>query len=129
MVVGLLGILKAGGAYLPLDPDYPEQRLAFMLQDAQVPLVVVHAPTRERLGGSPVRLICLDADRARLDGETETAPANGAGPDNAAYVIYTSGSTGQPKGVVVPHSYCNHMSSFGQNWRCRQPVRCFDAST
>jgi amino acid adenylation domain-containing protein len=103
MVVGLLGILKAGGAYVPLDPEYPEQRLAFMLQDAQVRVVVAHAQTRARLGGSPARLVCLDSDRARLDGEAETAPASWAGPDNAAYVIYTSGSTGQPKGVVVEH--------------------------
>ncbi|GHF71769.1 amino acid adenylation domain-containing protein/non-ribosomal peptide synthase protein (TIGR01720 family) [Amycolatopsis bartoniae] len=78
LVVSLLAVLKAGGAYLPLDPSYPEERLEFMISDAQ-PAVVLPA---------------------RLDGTAEVRPA---GPDNAAYVIYTSGSTGRPKGVVVSH--------------------------
>ncbi|WP_431877566.1 condensation domain-containing protein [Amycolatopsis sacchari] len=78
LVVSLLAVLKAGGAYLPLDPDYPAERLDFMIADA-APTVVL--PTV-------------------LDGEAEPRPA---GPDNAAYVIYTSGSTGRPKGVVITH--------------------------
>ena len=103
LAVGLLGILKAGGAFLPLDPDYPRDRLAFMLEDADVPMLL----TRERLrdgwptGGFDV--IALDTDWGMIGEEPGERPDGGARPENAAYVIYTSGSTGRPRGVVVPH--------------------------
>ncbi|MFL5108598.1 MAG: amino acid adenylation domain-containing protein, partial [Xanthobacteraceae bacterium] len=104
MVVGTLGILKAGGAYLPLDPDYPPERLAFMLADAGASVLVTQAALADRLTASGRRLVCLDTDSAAMAQEPATAPALALNPLHPAYVIYTSGSTGQPKGVVVPHA-------------------------
>ena len=105
MVVGLLGILKAGGAYLPLDPDYPPERLAFMLADAGAPVLVTQSALRDRLPRAwhPHRAPrCRLADhRAAAHHRTRPSPLD---PHNPAYVIYTSGSTGTPKGVVVTHA-------------------------
>ena len=100
---GLLGILKAGGAYLPLDPDYPPERLAFMLADAGAPVLV----TQRRCGapaGATARVCrssCGSMPMARHRAAPQTAPAAALDPGNPAYVIYTSGSTGTPKGVAV----------------------------
>ena len=100
-IIGLLGIFKAGGAYVPLDPAYPRERLAFMLEDAQVRLLL----TQERLlAGLPehkAHVICLDSGWAAIASESDANPAGGTTPDNLAYVIYTSGSTGEPKGVMI----------------------------
>ncbi|WP_281404514.1 non-ribosomal peptide synthetase [Pyxidicoccus fallax] len=101
LVVGLLGILKAGGAYLPLDPAYPEERLALMLEDAAAPVVLAHrhlAPTFQSSGRAVVLL-----DPPAGPELADSVPACGVGPDNLAYVLYTSGSTGRPKGVLIPH--------------------------
>jgi amino acid adenylation domain-containing protein len=101
--VGLLGILKAGGAYLPLDPAYPEDRLAYTLEDARAPVVLTQQRLVGRLPRHNARIVCLDADWATISQEPNTPPTTGVTPDNLAYVIYTSGSTGKPKGVLVPH--------------------------
>ncbi|HEV3316427.1 MAG TPA: amino acid adenylation domain-containing protein [Candidatus Angelobacter sp.] len=108
MVIGLLAVLKAGGAYVPLDPNYPPERLAYMQEDAQAPVLL----TQERLGGNlPVsrqRVVCLDRDWEQIAAYPETNPHPAAFPENLAYVIYTSGSTGKPKGVCIAHgSACN----------------------
>lgn len=104
MIVGLLGILKAGGVYVPLDPTYPTERLSFMLEDTQVPVLLMQASLRNNL---PVTrnasVIALDTDWAVLAGESQENPTCRTDPENLAYVIYTSGSTGRPKGVSVPH--------------------------
>lgn len=108
MVVGLLAILKAGGAYLPLDPSYPHERVRFMLEDAQAPVLVTTsqlASQLEREAALPIRQrVYLDQDATRLaaqpTGEIEEQQATA---DDLAYVIYTSGSTGRPKGVEVTH--------------------------
>ncbi len=105
MLVGLLGILKAGGAYLPLDPDYPAERLAFMLADAGAPVLVTQSGLIDRLPAHGARLVCLDADGPQIARQPLTAPALRLDPLNPAYVIYTSGSTGTPKGVVVEHHH------------------------
>ena len=104
MLVGLLGILKAGGAYLPLDPSYPQDRLAFMLEDAAAPVLVTQSGLRERCGGHGGSIVELDGDWPAIARQPTTAPPSGLHPHNTAYVIYTSGSTGTPKGVVVAHS-------------------------
>ena len=105
MVIGLVGILKAGGAYLPLDPDYPAERLAFMLADAGAAVLVTQAALQERLLSCLRRcaLVRLDADWPQIARQPATAPVSGLDPQHPAYLIYTSGSTGTPKGVVVEH--------------------------
>jgi len=105
VVVGMLGILKAGCAYVPLDPSYPDERLAFMLHDAAVPLVLAHRPTADRLArvARQTRILCLDANAARIAAEPAHDPAAGATAEDLVYVMYTSGSTGTPKGVLVGH--------------------------
>src|SRR3954471_21490591 len=104
MLVGLVGILKAGGAYLPLDPDYPPERLAFMLADAGAPVLLTRAALRAHLPAHDAHVVCLDADWPAIARQPATAPAAGLLPQHPAYVIYTSGSTGTPKGVAVTHS-------------------------
>ncbi|MFB2983014.1 amino acid adenylation domain-containing protein [Microseira sp. BLCC-F43] len=108
MVVGLLGILKAGGAYMPLDPSYPTERLNFMLEDANVSVLLTQQQFVERVGSDGVRVVCLDRDalaHASLSQENPSVPLT---PENLAYVIYTSGSTGNPKGVPIAHrGLCN----------------------
>ncbi|WP_166144129.1 non-ribosomal peptide synthetase [Methylosinus sp. RM1] len=102
MVVGLLGVLKAGGAYLPLDPDYPSERLAYVIEDARPALVLTQERLRARLPES-IQTLRLDADWTSIAREPRDNPAARATPQNLAYVIYTSGSTGRPKGVAVAH--------------------------
>jgi amino acid adenylation domain-containing protein len=107
MVVGLLGVLKAGAAYLPLDPDYPAKRLAFMLQDAQPTCVLTTSKISEQLPLNVPRLVVDDSHTIAALAEIPDANPSDADRvqplklNNAAYIIYTSGSTGSPKGVVV----------------------------
>ncbi len=103
MVIGVLGIFKAGGAYLPLDPAYPNERLAFMLQDARPPVVLTRQHCLESLPGGGGRVLCLDSGWEAIARESEFNPVSGAASRCLAYVIYTSGSTGQPKGVMCEH--------------------------
>src|SRR5829696_1864991 len=103
MMVGLLGVLKAGGAYVPLDPAYPKQRLAFMLEDTQAPVLLTQERLVKGLPEHGAEMVCLDAHWPLLAREAEDNPAGAAKADSLAYVIYTSGSTGQPKGVMVEH--------------------------
>ncbi|WP_257168771.1 non-ribosomal peptide synthetase [Bradyrhizobium sp. SRS-191] len=103
MVVGVLGILKAGGAYLPLDPRYPPERLAYMLADAKVTVLVTQATVRERLPKTDAIVVQFEADAAEIAQQPDTAPLTSCDADHLAYVIYTSGSTGRPKGVMTPH--------------------------
>lgn len=95
-----LAVLKAGGAYLPLDPAYPTERLAFMLNDAQPRVLITNSEVSRSLPAGPWSVIEIDADR-EVDRCANTAPAIETNRDQLAYVIYTSGSTGQPKGVEV----------------------------
>jgi amino acid adenylation domain-containing protein len=114
MIIGLLGILKAGGAYLPLDPAYPAARLAFMLEDAQVPVLLTQSSLKEWLPETTASVVCLDA-LSQLSTEN---PSSGISPENLAYVIYTSGSTGKPKGVMILHhsiaDHCRVVQSYYQ---------------
>jgi amino acid adenylation domain-containing protein len=105
LIVALLGVLQAGGAYLPLDPAHPDDRLQFMLDDAQAPVAIAAAANAGRLGDrlviSPAAVEADAADEGDAGGQDAAAPV--AGPEHLAYVIYTSGSTGAPKGVLIEH--------------------------
>ncbi|WP_430536924.1 AMP-binding protein, partial [Lysobacter antibioticus] len=105
MIVGLLGVLKAGAAYVPLDPSYPSERLAYMLEDSRPIALLTQSALRAAmpmLESSPLPLVVLDDES--LASYSESNPSvEGLTPRNLAYVIYTSGSTGQPKGVMVEH--------------------------
>jgi amino acid adenylation domain-containing protein len=103
LVVALLAILKAGGAYVPLDPAYPAQRIAQVLDDANVPLLVTQARVRDKLPARTAPTVLLDDDAALIAAESDARPTGGAAPTNLGYVIYTSGSTGRPKGVAIEH--------------------------
>src|ERR1019366_344934 len=101
LVLALLAILKAGGAYVPLDPAYPAERLAFMLQDAQVNLLLTHTSLRTNLPQTLPQVLYLDQE---WPVQPDQHPAQYPGrQDQLAYVIYTSGSTGRPKGVMATH--------------------------
>jgi amino acid adenylation domain-containing protein len=106
MLAAVLGILKAGAAYVPLDPSFPEERLRFMADDAQLALLVSTTALAGSFGLPRERQLLLDADARSIASAPYTClpvAACAAQPEDPAYVIYTSGSTGKPKGVVVPH--------------------------
>ncbi len=102
MIIGLLGILKAGGAYVPLAPDYPKERLQFMLEDSQASLLLSQTHLQNRLPLHQSKTLYLN-DWQAFEQQSVDNPVKQSAPDNLAYVIYTSGSTGQPKGVMVEH--------------------------
>ena len=115
MVVGLLGILKAGGAYLPIDPEYPLERISFMARDGRIRLLLTQRELAERLdldGEAPgLDVFTLDAGWGQVAAFPTTNPPNTVSPDNLAYVIYTSGSTGRPKGSMLHHrGICNRLA-------------------
>ncbi|MEU5979498.1 amino acid adenylation domain-containing protein [Streptomyces sp. NPDC047315] len=103
LFAALLGVLRAGCAYLPLDPDYPADRLSYMLADAEAPVCLTERRLADRLPAGATEMICLDERAVDTATQPGTAPAVTVGPRDAAYVIYTSGSTGRPKGTVVEH--------------------------
>jgi amino acid adenylation domain-containing protein len=102
MVVVLLAILKAGGAYLPLDPSHPAERVAFILDDARVGLVVTQRHLAERFSAVGAGTVCVDADAAIISRAKDNNLGDGDG-HHLAYALYTSGSTGRPKGVAIEH--------------------------
>jgi len=103
LIVAVLGVLKTGATYVPLDPEYPPDRLAFILEDAAIGLVVSERRLLHRLPATAARLVCLDGGEDAWLLATSSRLHAGATPQNLAYVIYTSGSTGRPKGVLVSH--------------------------
>jgi amino acid adenylation domain-containing protein len=108
MIIGLLGILKAGGAYLPLDPSLPQERLNFMLEDAQVSVVLTQEKLLKHFEEFSKPIICIDKDWAAITQYSQENPTNCVTFENLAYVIYTSGTTGKPKGVLIEHrGLCN----------------------
>jgi len=103
MVVGLLGILKAGGVYVPLDPNYPQERLSYMLKNSDVGVLLTQQSLQECLPELDAQVVCLDTDFTVIEQHSQENLDVEISEDNLAYVIYTSGSTGQPKGVSVIH--------------------------
>jgi amino acid adenylation domain-containing protein/thioester reductase-like protein len=103
LIVALLGILKAGGAYVPLDPSYPEERLGFIIEDTQLPVLLTQQTLLQNLPLHQAQEICIDRDWAAIDQQSIENPRCEIRPENLAYIIYTSGSTGRPKGVAIEH--------------------------
>jgi amino acid adenylation domain-containing protein len=118
MIVGLFAILKAGGAYVPLDPASPLARLAMVLDDARISVLLTDGPSSSGLPASfQGRMICLDVEEASLSQQPERNPLCRTIGNNAAYVIYTSGSTGIPKGVLLGHrGVCNVVAALVQRF-------------
>ena len=124
MFVGMLGILKAGAAYLPLDPDYPHERLRFMIGDCSVSKIVTMEQYRDLVLGFHAKPICLDSDWSEISGQPETPPGVEISPDDLCYIIYTSGSTGMPKGVLIEHGNIVHSTTARMGYY-PEPVKKF----
>jgi len=117
LVVGMLGVLKAGAAYAPLDPEYPRERLAWMLADAQASVVLTHQQCHAVVSASQATAIDLNRQWQEIATESEKNPSSATRAENLAYVIYTSGSTGQPKGVMISHkAICNRLLWMQENF-------------
>ncbi|GMX60226.1 non-ribosomal peptide synthase/polyketide synthase [Paenibacillus elgii] len=133
MIVGILGILKAGGAYVPIDPEYPEERIRYMLEDSEAQLLLTRRRLLERVPFAG-NVIALDDEEAYS--EDGSNPEHAVGPNDLAYVIYTSGTTGKPKGVLVEHhGLCSLKTVFAETLRMNDQDRVvqfaslsFDAS-
>ncbi|MEH2179927.1 non-ribosomal peptide synthetase [Nostoc sp.] len=116
MIVGLLGILKAGGAYAPLDPNYPVERLAFILEDAQVSVLLTQKHLLNNLPQNYTQVLCLDSDKEILSQYSSENPTSSVTSENLAYIIYTSGSTGKPKGVLINHFNVIRLFKATEHW-------------
>lgn len=101
MIIGIISILKAGGAYVPIDPDYPEDRISFMIEDSTSRILVTQTSLRSKLPDTNAEIVCIDEIAEELQRELSTPLHSDVKPHNLAYVIYTSGSTGRPKGVMI----------------------------
>ncbi|MCD9141039.1 amino acid adenylation domain-containing protein [Streptomyces albireticuli] len=119
LVTGLLAVAKSGAAYLPMDPDYPADRLAYMLQDAAPAAVVTDTATAARIPAHELPVVLVDGTDAQDHAPTDLTPGErtrALRPDDVAYVIYTSGSTGRPKGVPVTHHNVARLFSATDQW-------------
>jgi len=115
MLVGLLGAMKSGAAYLPLDPMFPADRIAYMLEDSGAPILLTQRELHDDFSETAVELVCLDDDEALAARPTEAPSTEGTTSESLAYMIYTSGSTGKPKGVQIPHrAVVNFLSSMAK---------------
>ena len=115
MVVAVLGVLKAGGAYVPLEPSYPAERLGYMIENAEAPVLLTQASLRQQLPLSWAQVISLDEEWPLIGQESRSNLEMTTTPENLAYVIYTSGSTGQPKGVGIEHrQLVNYVRAVGE---------------
>jgi amino acid adenylation domain-containing protein/thioester reductase-like protein len=103
MVVALLGVLKAGGAYIPLDPSYPSDRIAFMIEDSSLPIILTKQAQLENLSQESAQIVVLENEWEIIERYSSKNPISNVATDNVAYTIYTSGSTGKPKGVQILH--------------------------
>ncbi len=103
LLAAILGVLKSGAAYVPLDPSYPPDRIATILEDAKAPIVLTQKSLTGELSGTAAKIVCVDADWPEIARESGKNPVSAVKPENLAYVLFTSGSTGRPKGVALEH--------------------------
>jgi amino acid adenylation domain-containing protein len=130
MVLGVLGVLKAGGAYMPLDGSYPEERLEYMIEDAQVSLMLVGKKQEKSMPRVWVPVVVMGGEDREWEKEEEGKVESGAYGENLAYVIYTSGSTGKPKGVGVEHrQLANYIQAIGEKLQIEAGMRLALVST
>lgn len=108
MIIGILAVIKTGGAYLPLDPNYPKDRIAFMLQDAKVSILLTQSPLLSQVAELREKTICLDSDWSTIAQQSQEDSKHRLDGKSLAYLIYTSGSTGQPKGVMITQGNLSH---------------------
>jgi non-ribosomal peptide synthetase-like protein len=131
--VALLAVLKINAAYVPLDAGFPNERVGFILKDADVKAIVSMSPFRAKLAGFPVRQIFLDAAEPEINAKKSIRLADGeqAPPaDQLAYIIYTSGTTGTPKGVAIEHpSICNFVKVAAEVYGIREGDRAYQGMT
>ncbi|MFN6513536.1 MAG: non-ribosomal peptide synthetase [Nostoc sp. CreGUA01] len=123
ILIALLGILKAGGAYIPIDPSYPLERKAFILNDSQMPVLLTQQHLMADLATNETKVICIDSDWQTISQHKIDNPITTTTPLNLAYVIYTSGSTGKPKGTLIPHQgLVNYLTWATQRYAVEQGV-------
>ena len=103
MIIGIFGIMKAGAAYVPIDPEYPDDRIDYMLDDVKAQIILTSASCKNKLPTGNINIIELDSDWENISKQPKTNLSSSPSPNNLAYVIYTSGSTGKPKGVMNEH--------------------------
>ncbi|MEB3130340.1 bacitracin non-ribosomal peptide synthetase BacA [Bacillus paralicheniformis] len=113
MIAAILGVLKAGGAYLPIDPEYPLERMRYMAFDSEVKVIISDVPLAEELTAESIELIHMDDERIAGQDRSDIDNVNQSG--DLAYVIYTSGSTGKPKGVMIEHQSLINLCSWHQS--------------
>jgi amino acid adenylation domain-containing protein len=130
LTVALLGVMKAGGACLPLDPDYPDERLAYMLEDSQAPVLLTRPGLLPELGSAKPEVVHFSSNWNLLDGCSRENPSHPSDPKSLAYVIYTSGSTGKPRGVMLEHrGLANHHLAAIQLYELRPTDRTLQFSS
>jgi amino acid adenylation domain-containing protein len=130
LAIAILGILKSGGAYVPIDLSYPPDRVAYMLCDAQVSVILTADTSQSRLPESAVKVINLNQDWAAISQKCSENLDMRFTPDSLAYVMYTSGSTGKPKGVQILHrGLMNHASAIAQAYSMTSRDRVLQFST
>jgi amino acid adenylation domain-containing protein len=129
LIVTILAILKSGGAYLPLDLNYPSERLALMIDDSQLSMVVTRSEFLDRLPAEIKRVVCVDESRAVIDEQSADNPSSQTSESNIAYVIYTSGSTGRPHGIAIEHRSAVSLAYWAREVFAAGDLECVLAST
>lgn len=136
MIVAMLAALKAGGAYVPIDPNYPQERIEYMVNDSQLSVLMTQERLASSMPASDAKMICVDSEWSAIENEAADNPEIPTSVDNLAYVIYTSGSTGRPKGTLLSHKgFSNFVTGFIRDMRVNGDSRVlqfasisFDAS-
>ena len=123
LLVAVLGVMKSSGFYVPIDPSYPQDRIAYMLENSSVSVMIAHSATLEQLPPVEVPMLVIDQDWADIENEADGNPDHPVDPDNLVYMIYTSGSTGKAKGTMISHrSLVNAYLAWEVDYRLRTDV-------